>query len=53
MIWKEIESHPGTVPLIGLTLLGGVAGGWQGAAIMFALFGSVYLYSFIERRRKT
>lgn len=45
--WR-FRNHPGNVPLIGMTVLGAVAGGWPGAAIMLALFGSVYLFGAYE-----
>lgn len=46
----NFKNHPGTVPLIGVVLLGGVAGGLTGMLIMAAIFGSIYLFGAYGRK---
>lgn len=40
-----LRDHPGILPLIMLTVLGFVAGGPLGAAIMLSVFGTCVLWS--------
>lgn len=46
---EKYGGHPGLFPLIFLTLLGVIAGGWRGALIMFTLFGVVFLVGAYKR----
>jgi len=53
-IWRGLWSdrygpHPGMLALVGLLLLGLVAGSWLGLGIMAAVFGPLYLIGAYER----
>jgi hypothetical protein len=53
----NFKNHPGTVPLIGMALLGAIAGAERGtygpligAGIMLAVFGPFYLIGAYRRK---
>lgn len=41
--------HPGTPIIVGLLILGWMAGTWMGALAMLAIFGPVYVYGAWSR----
>lgn len=53
MHWsKRYGSHPGTVPVGVLVVLGWLVGGFTGASVMAVMFGPLYILGAYQRGKE-